>query len=386
MKPIKYIVYPLLIACVSGCDLSLEFPYKNSFFSSSSLSSISSQTSSAFVSTGDPKSVYLNGTGEEQEGELELYFFQLENERSLTQVGDAYYIRYGTVDILIDAGVQNIGSNVVLPYLKDRVTDGVIELCINTHTDEDHMGGFLGLKSGGEYTGILSTEMEIRYFIDSGYQAKTLIYENYRAELQKKIETGTQYYSYAQTMSEENVPNRLILGPETYIDILDSKIYENDFAVSNNINDYSVPVILTHGKTKFLLMGDCEKKAEQAVLDRNALDHVDFFKANHHGSPTSNNKFLLDAIAPDYVLIDATASNKYNLPKKEIVDRFLEYTPEIYTPFLSGGIHVYSDKETLRFDCDGYRQYEDGKKGEIREGTVGAPLRIQDSAWYSEAI
>lgn len=378
---VKYIFYPLLVACVSGCDLSLKFPYKDSFLPSSSVGSIST-----FVSTGDPKSVYLNGTGEEQEGELELYFFQLENERSLTQVGDAYYIRYGTIDILIDAGVQNIGSNVVLPYLRDRVTDGVIELCINTHTDEDHIGGFLGLKNGGAYTGILSTEMDIRFFIDSGYQAKTQIYENYRAELQKRIDTGTQYFSYAQTMCDENVPNRLILGPETYIDILDSKIYENDFAVSNNVNDYSVPVILTHGETKFLLMGDCEKKAEQAIIDRNPLGHVDFFKANHHGSPTSNNKFLLDAITPDYVLIDATATNKYNLPKKEIVDRFLEYTPEIYAPFLNGGIHVYSDKTTLRFDCDGYRQYEDEKKGEIREETAGAPMRIQDSAWYSEAI
>lgn len=340
--------------------------------------------SSQSIPLPEGKEVKLSAK-DDQEGNLEIFFFQLENESSQSMVGDAIYLKYGDIDILIDAGVQYIGSNIVKPYLEEKVTDKVIELCINTHTDLDHIGGFVGLKKDSAYTGVMSTSCKINYFIDSGYEASTEIYKNYKSERDKLVNNGTSYYSYEQTMTHDNIPSKYILGTDTYIELLDSKIYENNFSGSNDVNDYSVPLILHHGKTSFLLMGDCEKKAEENVLKYNNLPEVDFFKANHHGSPTSNTKGLLDVIKPDYIIIDATKENKYNLPKKEIVDRFLNYTQEIYAPFINGGIHVYSDKEKLSFDCDGYIDYTSGV-GILDENTKGTPIKLQTTSWYQNAV
>ena len=187
-------------------------------------------------------------------------------------------------------------------------------------------------------------------------------------------------------MTSDIVPNVFYLGSDTYIQVLDTKLYENNFEEVKDLNDSSVPVLLVHGNNKFLLMGDCEKKAEERVIEYNNLSKVDFFKANHHGSPTSNTEALLDIIRPDYIVIDSTASNSYNLPKKEIVDRFLKYTENIYAPFINGGIHIYSDKTNITFECDGFIDYTNNKEGELVEGTQGQPTPLQDTSWYQTAV
>ena len=129
-------------------------------------------------------------------------------------------------------------------------------------------------------------------------------------------------------------------------------------------------------------MGDAEKKAEKALLSYNNVPQVDLFKSNHHGSNTSNSTELLDVIKPSYVIVDSTAKNEYNIPTKEILDRLRTYTPEIYAPFINGGIHIYLKKDSIRFNCDGYKQYENDLRGAIKNGTQGAPIRIHDSDWY----
>lgn len=358
----------------------LNFSSNQNTSSNASTSEVNSNSSSINVPVGKELKLYSQEPNENDK--FEIYFFQLENANSQTQIGDAIYINYGNTDIIIDAGEKGIGSDVMIPYLNEHMKDDTIELCINTHTDSDHIGGFVGKSSGG----ILFSSKKINYVIDSGYEATTEVYKTYKTRLNELISTGTTYYSYEQTMKEENAPSRFYLGPDTYLDILDSKIYENNFAASNDVNDYSVPVKITHGENTFLLMGDCEKKAESNIIQYNNLGKVDFFKANHHGSETSNTTTLLDIIKPDYIVIDATRSNKYNLPRKTIIDRLLNYTEEIYTPFLNGGIHVYSDKTNITFECDGFIDYTVDKNGVLKEETKGKPIRIQESDFYEGLV
>lgn len=360
--------------------------------SNSSPSSLSSSTSSS--SSSSPESIYVpdpevvakavDFSRSNEPEELEVFFFQLEHWESQTQVGDSFMIKYGDIEILIDAGEQAVGTQVVAPYMESTVRDGVIELCINTHTDSDHLGGFLGKKVDGAYTGVFSVPHQIQYFIDSGYKATTTLYNNYYTELTKRVESGTKYFTYEETMTSDEAPSMFILGEDTYLQILDTKMYENNFANSNQPNDYSVCALLVHGQKKCLFMGDAEKKAEKALLSYNNVPQVDLFKSNHHGSNTSNSTELLDVIKPSYVIVDSTAKNKHNIPTKEILDRLKTYTPEIYTPFVNGGIHIYlkKDSNSIRFHCDGYKQFENNLKGAIKPGTEGAPIRIHDSDWY----
>jgi len=358
----------------SSCDLKLYYPEFGSWPTSSN--------SSALVSVPPVIENSVDLSKDNEPEELEIFFFQLEHKDSQTQVGDSFMIKYGDIEILIDAGEQAVGTNVVRPIIDSIVTDGIIELCINTHTDSDHLGGFLGKKINSAYTGVFSSSNSIQYLIDSGYQSSTQLFKNYQTELNKRIENGTKYFTYEQTMTSTDAPNKFILGQDTYLQILDTKMYANNFSGSSSPNDYSVCTLLVHGQKKCLFMGDAEKKAETALLTYNTLPEIDLFKANHHGSNTSNSTNLLDVINPKYVMVDSTASNKYNIPTKEILDRLKNYTPEIYTPFLNGGIHTYLKKDSIRFSCDGFKQYNDGLNGAIKDGTIGSPIRIHDSEWY----
>ena len=128
-------------------------------------------------------------------------------------------------------------------------------------------------------------------------------------------------------------------------------------------NDRSVSCLLTHDEKKILLCGDSEKK-EESYLTKLNIGKVDVFKANHHGSPTSNTKNLLDQIRPEYVVICSSEENKYNLPKKTIISRLIEYTQNVYATFISGNIEVIS------------------KNNNITITSVKALIPVQNSTWY----
>lgn len=392
------------IGLLTACEVRFYFPWDSRPETTSSAnptSPITSQSQSGnidSVPTDDDtpsgmikhgKNLYLQGNEPEPNENLEIYFYQLENSQSQKQSADAFFIKYGDVEVLIDMGTETIGSYAVMPYLKEHniIEDNTIELVINTHVDKDHIGGFVGNSNGGKYDlGLLRSSYDISVLLDSGYTNDTQLYTRYVSFRDERIAAGMTYYSYQETMTSDIVPNVFYLGSDTYIQVLDTKLYENNFEEVKDLNDSSVPVLLVHGNNKFLLMGDCEKKAEEKIIQYNNLSKVDFFKANHHGSPTSNTEALLDIIRPDYIVIDSTASNSYNLPKKEIVDRFLKYTENIYAPFINGGIHIYSDKTNITFECDGFIDYTNNKEGELVEGTQGQPTPLQDTSWYQTAI
>ena len=302
---------------------------------------------------------------------LEIIFPQLEHKDSQTQVGDAIYIKAGDVDIVVDAGEKGVGTNVMVPLLEKYVTDKEIDLIITTHSDSDHMGGMVGVDGQG----VLSISgFTYRNILDFGYLGTTYLFDEYYEIRQNLIENkSTKYYKVEDSVTDEETPNVFYLGMDTTLTILDTKMYD----YITDVNEYSVCFLLEHGSQRFLFTGDAYDEAEKNLTNLN-IGHVDFYKAAHHGSPTSNSVALLDTITPDYVVIDATYSNKHNLPKKEIVDRFTNYTVNIYAPFVNGTLHVLSDGLDISITCEGFYDYETNK---IITKTKSL-IKVQNSDWY----
>ena len=142
---------------------------------------------------------------------------------------------------------------------------------------------------------------------------------------------------------------------------LDYQTYANDEI--DDDNDRSVSCLITHMDKKFLLCGDAEKK-EEAILTNLNIGHVDVFKANHHGSPTSNTETFLDTITPNYIVISSSEENKYVLPKKVVVARLLKYTDKVYATFINGNIVFTSKNNQIDISFE-------------KEDTL-----IQNSNWY----
>ena len=269
--------------------------------------------------------------------DVKITFLELFGTNGNPQIGDSVFIECGDIDILIDAGEKASGSNTVVPFIEEHVSDNILELVIVTHADSDHLGGMVGLSNS--YGALEVPGITYQYIVDFGYEGQTQLYKDYLEVRNKKIKEGTKYFSIGSIFDSDYLEaiTRFYLGVDTYLDLLDYKTYE--ISEITDDNDRSVSCLLTHNDKKVLLCGDAEKR-EEAYLTSLNIGHVDVFKANHHGSPTSNTNALLDNITPNYVIICSSEENKYNLPKKTIIERFNNYTENVFATFISGNIMI----------------------------------------------
>lgn len=295
--------------------------------------------------------------------ELKVTFLDLYGNSNNQQIGDSIFIEYGDIDILIDAGEKASGSCTVVPFLLEHVEDKKLEMIITTHADSDHLGGMVGLSGKDMYGALEAPGIEYQYIVDFGYEADSKVYKDYVELRNARVQEGATYLNIKEIFNEENLEAaaHFYLGEDMFLDFLDYKTY--GIADIDDDNDRSVSCLLTHGEKKILLCGDSEKK-EESYLTKLNIGKVDVFKANHHGSPTSNTKNLLDQIRPEYVVICSSEENKYNLPKKTIISRLIEYTQNVYATFISGNIEVIS------------------KNNNITITSVKALIPVQNSTWY----
>lgn len=304
--------------------------------------------------------VYLSKAGFKDD-ELKVTFLELLDDKKEGKIGDSIYIEYGDVDILIDAGDKNEGSNTVVPFIENHCEDDILELVIITHADADHLGGMVGLSSS---VGALEVPgITYQYLIDFDYVGTTKLYSDYVEIRNNLVEKGTKYYGISSILhpTTEEVGSQFYLGVDAKLDFLDYQTYANNEI--DDDNDRSVSCLITHMDKKFLLCGDAEKK-EEAILTNLNIGHVDVFKANHHGSPTSNTEAFLDTITPNYIVISSSEENKYVLPKKVVVARLLKYTDKVYATFINGNTVFTSKNNQIDISFE-------------KEDTL-----IQNSNWY----
>jgi len=230
----------------------------------------------------------------------------------------------------------------------------------------------------------ISKEEQNEYF-------KTKIYENYKLKRFLLIEEKKiTYYPASKVcwqmrgISEPNdapSSNVFYLDEEKRVKLeiiynyyYDHRIAPNSQVTSADRNVLSVCVLLTYqnnlNQTKsFLFTGDLEefdsasttieqdgvefpdysrviygetklveylKKYHQDLLD----EGITLYKAGHHGSRTSSSDTLLDAIHPNYVVIEGVAGlNEYAsstptniFPASRVIKSILKYTDKIYIP------------------------------------------------------
>lgn len=125
-------------------------------------------------------------------------------------------------------------------------------------------------------------------------------------------------------------------------------------AVSDNLNNCSTVVKLTHGGNSFLITGDCEREEEQQLILKGCGLSADVLKVGHHGSATSSSAELLAAVRPVYAVISCSADNAYGHPADSTLLRLKAAAREVLMTFRSGtvtfvsdgkGLSVYTDKE-----------------------------------------
>ena len=88
-------------------------------------------------------------------------------------------------------------------------------------------------------------------------------------------------------------------------------------------------------------------------------------KVGHHGSTSSSTPAFIEAVSPEYAVIEVGEGNSYGHPKTEVVNRLLSHGCSIYTTMDNGNIV---------FTCDGenFRIYTDQQTADFRQDTEDA--------------
>lgn len=242
--------------------------------------------------------------------------------------GDSIFVDYGNYEILVDAGDNSSGNDVV-NYISPFI-DGNLELIIATHVHEDHIGGL----------DTVMNSFQTDRVIDSGDAAETATFNDY----------------FAAIREEDCV---YIADEDMQIDIGDNAvltIIETDDGKSNH-NNNSVIAMVDYQDIEILLTGDMESPAERRHLTK--FTDIDVLKAGHHGSSTASCEDFLSVVKPETVIISYAEENTYRHPHKETMSRFIDIGASVYGTFKSGTIVMTTDGSTFSFNTDNYLIIED---------------------------
>ncbi|MGN1112786.1 MAG: ComEC/Rec2 family competence protein [Acutalibacteraceae bacterium] len=247
---------------------------------------------------------------------------QAENEVKVTVLdvgqGDSIFIELpDNRCMLIDSGESEY-SETVVNYISSAGYEK-IDYLIATHPHADHIGGMKKAVSsfdiGKIYMPRASTNTKTFEKLLTAIDDKGL-----------KINTAKAGVSI---LSEDNLS----------IDIIapNSDSYEE-------LNNYSAVIKLTHGKVKFLFMGDAEKESESEIT---ADVSADFVKVGHHGSKTSSGEEFVRQVGARVAAVSVAEENDYNLPSDSTLSRWRQSGAEVMMTKDSGNIVAQSDGESL---------------------------------------
>ena len=236
--------------------------------------------------------------------------------------GDCELIKTQNKAVLIDCGEKEYYADVI-SYIKSQNIEH-IDYVIVTHPHSDHAGGM----------SFILDEFDIGAVILPKIQESVIPTTSTYIRLLKSIDNKNITVEYAEagkSYAIDDVKITLLSPVQDYDDL----------------NNYSIAVKLVHGENSFLFTGDIEKEAENDIMENGYDISADVLKVAHHGSSTSSQKKFINAVSPQYAVIEVGAPNSYNHPHKETVQRLENKDIMIYRTDLYGNIVFVSDGKTF---------------------------------------
>lgn len=244
--------------------------------------------------------------------------------------GDSIFIETSQKhQILIDGGP----SSVILEKLGDKMPfwDRTIDLVVLTHPEKDHLAGLLEVLKKYRVENILWT----------GIVRETAEYKEWR----KLMEDEKARVFVAQA------GQKIFYDENNFIEIL-SPFESLEGRLFKESNDTSVVCRLVFGKNSFLFTGDISAKTEKELVEKQNLGlDSDVLKISHHGSKYSSAEEFLQAVSPQFAVIQAGKNNSYGHPAQETLARLKNQ--QVFVTAENGDIICCTDSKTI--DCRGSR-------------------------------
>ncbi len=234
---------------------------------------------------------------------------------------DSLLLESGNSFLLVDGGTPDRGEEVV-SYLQRRGASK-LEYVVNTHPDEDHVGGLKYVIDAFPIDHYLAPEIPAALVpSDEAYRntQQALAWKGLHAETPKP---GTEFAVGRMKIR--------VLGP---------------LREGNSTNNNSIVLRVSCGSVRFLLVGDAEKEEESDLLASGEDLSADVLKVGHHGSRTATSQKFLDAVKPKYAAI-STAWDRNKLPNSDVLNRLFDAGTKIYRTDVSGTLIFLTDGTKL---------------------------------------
>ena len=233
--------------------------------------------------------------------------------------GDAAIIQCAGQTLMIDGGDKS-GNQFVYSYLTETLHLDYLDYIISTHPHDDHVKGLATALVACDVGTVFSPVTE---FDDVGFH-----------DFQKKL---------AERDAVLTIPHRgdsFMLGSATVTFLSEP---HSDW----DMNDQSLVVKISFGKTSFLFTGDAAWDAEQDLLASGLDLSATVLKVGHHGSATSSCQEFLDAVNPQYAVISVGRDNKYGHPSNEAIMRLQHMYISVFRTDTHGTIVCTSNGESI---------------------------------------
>ena len=211
---------------------------------------------------------------------------------------DSTFIKYKNKTMLIDAGNNEDGNNIV-KFLKSKGINK-LDYIVGTHYDEDHIGGLDDIINNFDIG---------KFYLSNGG------------------ELGPNYYNLEKAAKKKNLTITIPkVGDKIDFSDVDMEVMSASKFDGKNDNNASIVIQAKYGSRKYLFMGDLEKQEEA----KRKWNEVDVLKAGHHGSNTSSTQEFLNQVKPKYVFVSAGKNNKYRLPNVKAMERIEKTGAKIF--------------------------------------------------------
>lgn len=232
--------------------------------------------------------------------------------------GDSIFISCEGQNMLIDAGVPEMGARVTAYLSKYGVKK--LDDVVCTHPHDDHIGGMPAVLQQEQVGRILMTRAQ-----------------NNTAGFEKLLNT----IAAKGLKITEAVPGaRYTLGGASFVIFAPNGSY-------TDLNNTSVVLKLTYHERSFLFTGDAETQSETDMLKKGWDLKADVLKVGHHGSSTSTGAKFLKAVSPQYAAISVGAGNDYGHPTPSTLARLQKAGVTVLRTDQSGTIVFTSDGKSL---------------------------------------
>ncbi|HEY8420159.1 MAG TPA: MBL fold metallo-hydrolase [Thermoclostridium sp.] len=262
---------------------------------------------------------------EKYKDKFQVRFFCLDAD---SKAGDSMLITTPDgVNMLIDGGIKNVGSQVV-NYLKQLGVEK-LDYIVASHYHSDHIGGLALVINEFEVGEVMATAMPyestLKKQLDEAIAAKNIPVRILKA---------------GDTFTIGNEVSAEIVNPEPEIIIPEGIIPQKSDAFVNN---RSIVMRVTYKNNTFLFTGDIYDEREKELVANFAeqLD-ADVLKVPHHGHDTSSSGEFIEAVSPSVAVITSNAAFS--------VDRYKKYRAagsDVYITGIDGNVLVVSDGENI---------------------------------------